>query len=136
ESLAPIQRLRTDDFILRYMARDSAVERAPTARAAKTEMRQAQGEGGLAFGYGSVSLSDEQLQAASKDLQQHFESGKTVMKTVLSFDEDYLKRRGIVGEDFHCTIRGDYRGHIDQMKLRMAIMHGMDRMAAGSGGFD
>src|SRR5699024_12142672 len=71
ESLAPIQRLRTDDFILRYIARDSAVERAPTARAAKTEMRQAQGEGGLAFGYGSVSLSDEQLQAASKDLQQH-----------------------------------------------------------------
>lgn len=136
ESLAPIQRLRTDDFIVRYMARESAVERAPSSAAAKTQMRQAQGEGGLAFGYGSVSLSDEQLTAASRDIQKHFDNGKTVMKTVLSFDEDYLKRRGIVSEDFHCAQRGDYRGHIDQMKLRMAIMHGMDRMAAGSGGFD
>ncbi|WP_247040340.1 relaxase MobL [Arthrobacter rhizosphaerae] len=137
ESLAPIQRLRTDDFILRYMARESAVERAGTSRLdTKTAMRQAQGDGGVAFGYGSVSLSDEQLRAASKDIQRHFESGKTVLKTVLSFDEDYLKRRGIVSEDFHCEGRGDYRGHIDQMKLRMAIMHGLERMSSGTSGFD
>lgn len=137
ESLAPIQRLRTDDFILRYMARESAVERAGTSRLdTKTAMRQAQGDGGVAFGYGSVSLSDEQLRAASKDIQRHFESGKTVLKTVLSFDEDYLKRRGIVSEDFHCENRGDYRGHIDQMKLRMAIMHGLERMSSGTSGFD
>lgn len=137
ESLAPIQRLRTDDFILRYMARESAVERAGTSRLdAKTAMSQAQGDGGVAFGYGSVSLSDEQLRAASKDIQRHFESGKTVLKTVLSFDEAYLKRRGIVSEDFHCENRGDYRGHIDQMKLRMAIMHGLERMRSGTSGFD
>lgn len=137
ESLAPIQRLRTDDFILRYMARESAVERAGTSRLdTKTAMRQAQGDGGVAFGYGTVSLSDEQLRAASKDIQRHFESGKTVLKTVLSFDEDYLKRRGIVSEDFHCENRGDYRGHIDQMKLRMAIMHGLARMSSGTSGFD
>lgn len=137
ESLAPILRLRTDDFILRYMARESAVERAGTSRLdTKTAMRQAQGDGGVAFGYGSVSLSDEQLRAASKDIQRHFESGKTALKTVLSFDEDYLKRRGIVSEDFHCENRGDYRGHIDQMKLRMAIMHGLERMSSGTSGFD
>ena len=137
ESLAPIQRLRTDDFILRYMARESAVERAGTSRVeAKTTMRQAQGDGGVAFGYGSVSLSDEQLRAASRDIQKHFESGKTVLKTVLSFDEEYLKRHRIVGEDFHCEGRGDYRGHIDQMKLRMAIMHGLERMSSGTSGFD
>ena len=137
ESLAPIQRLRTDDFILRYMARESAVERTGVTRAeAKTAMKQAQGDGGVAFGYGSVSLSDEQLRAASRDIQGHFESGKTVLKTVLSFDEEYLRRHGIVDEDFHCEDRGDYRGHIDQMMLRMAIMHGLDRMSAGTSGFD
>jgi hypothetical protein len=137
ESLAPIQRLRTDDFILRYMARESAVERAGASRVeAKTAMRQAQGDGGVAFGYGTVSLSDEQLQAASTDIQNLFESGKTVMKTVLSFDEDYLKRHRIVAEEFHCQGRGDYRGHIDQMKLRMAIMHGLERMSSGTSGFD
>lgn len=137
ESLAPIQRLRTDDFILRYMARESAVERAGASRStAKREMKQAQGDGGVAFGYGSVSLSDEQLRAASKDIQGHFESGKTVLKTVLSFDEEYLRRHGIVDEDFHCEDRGDYRGHIDQMKLRMAIVHGLSRMSGGTSGFD
>ncbi|WP_181273676.1 relaxase MobL [Brevibacterium oceani] len=137
ESLAPIQRLRTDDFIMRYMARESAVEHAGLSRsAAKTEMRQAQGDGGVAFGYGSASLSDDQLKAASADIQRGFESGKTVLKTVLSFDEAYLKRHGIVDEDFVLSGRGGYRGHIDQMKLRMAIMHGLDRMASGSGGFD
>ncbi|MCX5103422.1 relaxase MobL [Streptomyces sp. NBC_00439] len=137
EPLAPIQRLRTDDFVMRYMARESAVERAGISRdVVKTEMRQAQGIGGVAFGYGSVSLSDEQLKAASKDLQRHFENGKTVLKTVLSFDEAYLKKHGIVDQDFRCETRGDYRGHIDQMKLRMAIMHGLERMSAGTSGFD
>ncbi|MGW0577115.1 relaxase MobL [Streptomyces sp. NPDC002920] len=137
ESLAPIQRLRTDDFIMRYMARESAVERAGISRgAAKHEMRQPQGDGGVAFGYGSVSLSDEQLRAAGKDIQQHFENGKTVLKTVLSFDEEYLRKHKIVDEDFHCEACGDYRGHIDQMKLRMAIMHGLERMSSGTSGFD
>lgn len=137
ESLAPIRRLRAEDFITRYMARESAVERTGASRhEVKTAMKQAQGEGGVAFGYGSVSLSDEQLKTASRDIQRHFENGKTVLKTVLSFDEAYLKQRGIVEQDFHCAHRGDYRGHIDQMKLRMAIMHGLDRMSSGSGGFD
>ncbi|MFD4574236.1 relaxase MobL [Streptomyces sp. NPDC058417] len=137
ESLAPIQRLRTDDFIMRYMARESAVERAGISRgAAKHEMRQAQGAGGVAFGYGSVSLSDEQLRAASKDIQHYFDAGHTVLKTVLSFDEEYLRKRKIVDEDFHCEARGDYRGHIDQMKLRMAIMYGLERMSSGTSGFD
>lgn len=137
ESLAPIQRLRTDHFIMRYMARESAVERAGISRsAAKHEMRQAQGAGGVAFGYGSVSLSDEQLRAAGKDIQHYFDAGHTVLKTVLSFDEEYLRKRKIVDEDFHCEARGDYRGHIDQMKLRMAIMHGLERMSSGTSGFD
>ncbi|MFK0154233.1 relaxase MobL [Streptomyces sp. NPDC090493] len=137
ESLAPIQRLRTDDFMMRYLARESAVECAGISRGAvKHEMRQAQGAGGVAFGYGSVSLSDEQLRAAGKDIQQHFERGKTVLKTVLSFDEEYLRKHKIVDEDFHCAARGDYRGHLDQMKLRMAIMHGLERMSSGTSGFD
>jgi len=153
ETLAPIVRARTDHFIERYLARESAVERLEAAtphpaaapglsprqarRRAKSEMRQAQGDGGVAFGYGQVSLSDEQLKAAAKDVQYLFaENGKTVLKTVLSFSHDYLKHHGIVDPDLEVVKRGDYRGHIDQMKLRMAIMHGLDRMAQGAGGFE
>lgn len=135
EPLAPIQRTRTDNFIMRYMVRDTAVETLETQPGVsrndvKIAMKHAHGDGGVAFGYGSLSLSHEQLTAASHDIQHLFDSGKTVLKTVLSFSEDYLKRHGIVDPDFHCSARGDYRGHIDQMKLRMAIMHGLDRMSA------
>lgn len=130
ETLAPIQRTRTDDFILRYMARESAVEalEVQDVSALKSRMASAQGAGGTAFGYGSISLSHEQLRAGAKDIQRLFEEGHTVMKTVISFDQDYLVRRGIVEPDFTISRRGGYRGNIDQMKLRMAITHGMDRM--------
>jgi hypothetical protein len=130
ESLAPIRRARTDDFIMRYMARRSATEAVDVRdrKTLKRRMADAQGEGGVAFGYDQVSLSHEHLQAASKDIQQLFDNGHTVMKTVLSFDQEYLRKHKIIPEDFVCTARGDYRGHIDQMKLRLAIMHGLDRM--------
>lgn len=130
EPVAPIRRLRTDDFIQRYMARDSATERLDlrSPRQLKQEMSKAQGNGGVAFGYGEVSLSDERLASASADVQRLFDDGHTVIKTVLSFRPEYLKEHGVLPEDFEFERLGDYRGHVDQMKLRMAIMHGLDRM--------
>lgn len=130
ETLAPIKRQRTDDFILRYMARRSAVESldVKTVDQLKGRMSAVQGLGGMAFGYGSLSLSHEELVAASQDIQAKFEQGHTVLKTVLSMDQDYLIRHGIVKEGFKVDRPGDYRGHVDQMKLRMAITHGVERM--------
>ena len=128
ETLAPIRRKRTDDFILRYMARESATERGTSRADVKAKMRSAQGAGGVAFGYGQVSLSDEELKAASADVQGWFDKGNTVMKTVLSFDQEYLRKHKIIPEDFVCAKKGDYRGNLDQMKLRLAIMHGLSRM--------
>lgn len=130
ESLAPIRRQRTDDFIKRYMAREEATEAldVETVPQLKRRMHKAQGRGGVAFGYGQVSLSDEALKAASDDVQRLFEKGHTVMKTVLSFDEDYLRRHKLIPENFVLTRKGDYRGKLDQMKLRLAIMNGLDRM--------
>ena len=130
ESLAPIRRQRTDDFIVRYMARESATESTDVRDRAtlKRKMAAAQGEGGVAFGYDQISLSHEQLHSASADIQRLFDEGHTVMKTVLSFDQEYLRKHKIIPEDFVCEKRGDYRGHIDQMKLRLAIMHGLGRM--------
>lgn len=132
ETIAPIRGLSTDSFITRYMARAEATESldVTSARALKRRMGKAQGAGGVAFGYGEVSLSDEQLRFAARDIQRLFDSGKTVMKTVLSFDEEYLRRHGIISPDFVHERAGDYRGHIDQMKLRLAVMHGLSRMNA------
>ncbi|MFK0244581.1 relaxase MobL [Amycolatopsis azurea] len=137
ESLAPIQRRRTDGFLSRYASRDAAAEGVMTSRSeVHAAMRQAQGDGGVAFGHSSASLSAEDLHAVSADIQQRFDKGKTVLKTVLSFDEDYLKRRRVLSTDFHGTTRGAYRGRIDQMKLRMSIMHGLTLLAGGTSGFD
>ena len=134
EDLTPVRLQDTDAYITRYMARQEAAENMSPVGEIKKGMKEAQGYGGVAFGYGDISLSDEKLRAVSKDIQAQFDSGKTVMKTILSFDEDYLKKNGIVDPDFELKRRGDYRGNLDQMKLRMAITAGIDKM--GRKGYD
>lgn len=133
ETLAPVRYHRTDDFITRYMARACATETALTPAQLQKGL-QPTGLGGIAFGYGSMSLSHDQVRAAAHDIQHLFESGHTVMKTVMSFDEEYLRARHLIDPDFHLVHRGDYRGHVDQMKLRMAVSAGMARMSHA--GFD
>ena len=129
ESVAPIRRRDTEDFILRYMARESATEKAVTRHQVKDGVLHVSGQGGVAFGYGQPSLSDEGVRRASADIQRLFDEGHTVMKTVLSFSPEYLQETGVVPKGFVAKNKGDYRGHIDQMRLRMAIMHGLERMS-------
>lgn len=126
EDLTPV-RMDTENFINRYMARAEAVDEAVSVLDLKNDMRSIQGNGGVAFGYGDFSLSHKKLKAAAKDIQRNFDAGKTVMKTVLSFEESYLREHGIISPDFEFDRPGDYRGNIDQMKLRMAIMNGLDK---------
>lgn len=130
ETVAPIRRLQVDRFIERYMAREDATEQLVDGdtRTLKRRMGKAQGSGGVSFGYGQVSLSHDELKNASADIQRLFNEGGTVMKTVLSFDQEYLRKHKLIPEDFVCERRGDYRGKLDQMKLRMAVMRGLERM--------
>ena len=128
EDLTPVM-WDQESFVTRYMARSDAVDRAESIPGLKEDMKGIQGDGGVAFGYGDVSLSHVKLHEAAKDIQKAFDKGKTVMKTVISFDQEYLRQAHIVSEDFVLGKEGDYRGNIDQMKLRMAIMRGMERMA-------
>lgn len=92
------------------------------------EFKDLQGRGGLAFGYGSHSLSHVGVVHASKDIQKLFDENHTVLKTVLSYDHEYLQRHGLVSPDFTVDKAGDYRGNFDQLKLRLALMHGLDRL--------
>lgn len=129
EDITPVRLTDADTYITKYMARKSAVESLDSVPEMKVSMRKAQKNGGVAFGYGEVSLSDSRLNAVSKDIQNNFDNGKTVMKTVLSFDMDYLKEHGIIDKDFEFHNRGDFRGNIDQLKLRLAIMNGLERLS-------
>ena len=128
EPVTPIRKRDTENFILRYMARESATEKAVSRHQLKDNVLHVSGQGGVAFGYGQPSLSDEGVRRASADIQRLFDEGHTVMKTVLSFSPEYLQEMGVVPQGFVAQNKGDYRGHIDQMRLRMAIMHGLERM--------
>lgn len=127
EPIAPIRQSRADDFIKKYMVRKDATEPLRDPKLVKQTAEDVVRFGGVAFGYGQIALSDEDLIKASDDIQKCFDEGKTVMKTVLSFDEDYLRENGVIDPNFVFQRAGDYKGHIDQMKLRRAIMLGLDR---------
>lgn len=127
EPIAPIRQSRADDFIKKYMVRKDATEPLRDPKLVKQTAEDVVRFGGVAFGYGQIALSDEDLVKASDDIQKCFDDGKTVMKTVLSFDEDYLRENGIIDPNFVFQRAGDYKGHIDQMKLRKAIMSGLER---------
>lgn len=100
----------------------------------RDNFRAEQGKGGLSFGYGEISLSHEALTKASADIQRLYEKKHTVLKTVISFEHAYLREMGIVDAGLGDDIKaGDYRGHIDQLKLRRAITHGLERMARSEG---
>lgn len=92
------------------------------------------GFGGVAFGDGDISLSHDKLKDLSEYIQQLFDDGKTVLKTVLSFDHDYLRDQGVIPEDMAPPQRGGYFGHVDQLKLRTSISRSVSRM--GSRYFD
>lgn len=128
ENITPTKLKEKDSYITKYMAREEASETLDNVPEMKMSMRKSQKKGGVAFGYGDVALSDEKLLAVSKDIQAEFDRGHTVMETVLSFREEYLKEHGIIDEDFELEKEGDYRGNIDQLKLRLAIMNGLDRL--------
>ena len=127
EPIAPIRQSRADDFIKKYMVRKDATEPLRDPKLVKQTAEDVVRFGGVAFGYGQIALSDEDLIKASDDIQKCFDEGKTVMKTVLSFDEEYLRENGIIDPNFVFQRAGDYKGHIDQMKLRKAIMSGLER---------
>lgn len=121
--------LNNEDYIVRYMARKEASEIAGSEEEMQRYINDAQKLGGVAFSRKTLSLSHTDLIRSSKEIQTAFDSGKTVMKTVISFTEDYLRDNGILSDGFVFTNRGDFRGNIDQMKLRYAIANGMEYLS-------
>lgn len=144
-------------YVLRYMSRDTACDPLPAptayiedymARATATEPLPVSGTDGTdpldGIGFGrdgrahepSISMRATALRHASQRIQRLFDQGKTVFKTVISFTRDYLARHHIIPPNFHPEHKGDYRGHVDQTRLRQAILDGVESMGRGAHGFD
>lgn len=116
-----------DAYVNRYMARESAVEKIRKDTDDEKMFYSVDNADGVAFSNDNISLSDAQLKKLADDIQTAFLKGKTVKKTVISFDEDYLKAMGVVDKNLVINERGDYKSAYDQAKLRCAITHGMNR---------
>lgn len=128
EPLAPVKLNDMDKFITRYMARLDAVDKALDLNNLNGFTKKTQAKGGIAFGDNDISLSNDKLLNLSKRIQENFDNNKTVLKTVLSFDTEFLRERGIISPDFEPKNEGDFRGNIDQMKLRLGIMYGINKI--------
>lgn len=127
EFLLPIYGTSLDDYVDVYMMREDAVMSADSEAEAIAKVRDVRD--GIAFTDGNTSLSNSHVKELSKTVQEAFDSGKTVFKTVISFDDDYLRERGVLEPEYEAKVRGDHRGHVDQMKLRCAITEGMNRLS-------
>lgn len=132
---------RVSDYVTRYMARDTATELLSARGDAssgdlRSEIDGIQGMSGIAFSQDDLSLSHDDVKKRSKRIQAEYEKGKPVLKTVISFDTDYLKRMGVLPEDLEVRNRGDLYGKSDQAKLRIAIQRGMRNIRHGFSDLD
>lgn len=146
EVLSPLKQVAGETYdgagFVRYMARSEATEQLKSKQDAdlqdedafgsplvlKHKFRKIDRQAGRAFGTRGISLSHQDLENSSKDIQEAFDSGHSVQKMIVSFTEDYLRDTGVLDPSFTHKGRGSYKGKIDQLKLRQAIINGVDRM--------
>lgn len=145
EVLAPVRHTDAYDSaaFTRYMIRSEATERLksrddellgddPDAYGSplvlKHRFRKLDRQSGRAFGSKGLSLSHDELVESSDAIQDAFDDGHSVQKIILSFTEEYLRDTGVIKDKFKHKGRGSYMGEVDQLKLRQAIIAGVDNM--------
>lgn len=125
------------DYTTRYMMREDATEQLKSSGKPNASIYELSDTfeqqdllSGRSFGNRGVSLSDNTVRDSSQMIQDAFDEGHSVQKIILSFTEDYLKDNGVLSPNYQHKGRGSYRGHIDQLKLRMAVMKGVEKMTS------
>ena len=118
------------NYLTRYVARDTATEHLIQSgesdqRVLEDNFDKIQGYSGIAFSPKSIALTHKDFKDLCNIIQEEHDKGKPVLKTVISFDTDYLKQMGVMEPDAEINKRGDLYGKTDQAKLRMAIQNGL-----------
>lgn len=116
------------DFELTHKSASKSVKSIArkTYKDSKNKSTQPEKWYGVAFSNESLAVSKNELLDFRRQLQEGFDHYKTVFKTVLSFRTEYLQKYGIVPPDLVVTQKGDFRGKVDQVRLRCAIHDGLD----------
>lgn len=114
-------------FVSDYVARDSATM---TSTAYVPPMGQPIEQGdGVAFTLEDSHLRRRDVLDTADHIQALHETGvRAIQQLVLSFDHEYLVEQNLVPEDTKIIKKGDYKGVVDDVRLRHAVSHGLQRM--------
>lgn len=125
ESLLPNTTNDLESILLRYDNRKQITKSAIRGKYDLSYLHEhlSDKSGGRAFSNEKISLSSDDVVVLSQMLQDLWSDGHTVQKMVVSFRLDYLKDLNIVPQDLKINKRGDYKGHVDQLKLRLALQN-------------
>lgn len=121
------------DYITKYTPRYEATEKligegADTVDILKEDEKLIRKEG-VMFGNRGLSYSDETLMDAARTTQKASGENHVVLLPILSFTHDYLKEKGLVDPDMPMPENpGEYKGKVDQLKLRVAITDMVNKM--------
>lgn len=125
--------LEIENYISQYTPRMNATEKLKQNISSEIDV-EAQEEGftskqGVMFGNHGLSYSDKMLKSCAKKIQKATDEGHVPILQVISFEHNYLKEKGIISEGMQAPKQdGDYKGQVDQLKLRQGITDMMNRM--------
>ena len=128
ENIMPTRVSEAEEALHRFEVRDAASKEEDDVPSIRHRIRKSQKKGGVAFCNDDPSLSDAKLKVVSKEMQDRFDRGHTAIETIISFTDDYLRDNGVLDPDVVLEKPGDFAGHVDQLKLRRAIMNGLDKL--------
>lgn len=123
------------DYITQYTPRYSATEMLRQQGASEIDVqnndREMTSKNGVMFGTHGLSYSEKMLKEAARRTQKATDEGHVPILQVISFSHEYLVEKGIVPSDMPepNEDKGEnYKGKVDQLKLRQAITDMMRKM--------
>lgn len=125
--------LEINDYITKYTPRYEATEQLLSEGAEANDILKEDEKlirkEGVMFGNRGLSYSDQTLKEAARITQKASDEGHVVLLPIISFEHSYLVEKGLVDKDMpEPENRGDYKGKVDQLKLRMAITDMVNKM--------
>lgn len=121
------------DYITKYTPRYNATEQLKQEGALDDEVWRKDEDllrkEGVMFGNRGISYSDKTVKEAARVTQKASDEGHVAIIPLLSFSHEYLIEKGIVEQDMERpTEDGEYKGKIDQLKLRSAVTDTLNKM--------
>lgn len=119
-------------FVADYVSRDSATDKSMSYIPESDKIPE-DGDG-VAFTFDSTAISRAETLSIAEHVQELHETGRhAIQQMVISFDPDYLVEQGLVPSDVEILNKGDYRFQYDDIRLRHAVISGLQGMVDNEG---